>query len=88
MTARCTCPPAPLEAYAVHFDALFHSLAQRHSFRDYLAGLLLPRGRPKTLTALASAEPLVQAQAAPPSGCILSESTWKANALNARRLHR
>jgi hypothetical protein len=32
MTARRLCPPAPglLEDYAVHFDPLFHSLAQRH----------------------------------------------------------
>jgi hypothetical protein len=49
--------PGPLEAYAVHFDPLLHSLAQRHSLRTYLAGLLAPRDRPKTLTALASAEP-------------------------------
>ena len=67
MTARRPCPPAPgpLEEYATHFDPLFHSLAQRHQFRNYLAGLLAPRDRPKTLTALAGAEPLVQAQAAP-----------------------
>jgi hypothetical protein len=55
-----------LEDYAVHFGAVFHSLAQRHNFRTYLASsLLAPRQRNKTLTALAGAEPVVQAQAAP-----------------------
>jgi hypothetical protein len=79
MTARRPCPPAPgpLEDYAVQFDPLFHALAQRHSFRTYLAGLLAPRDRHKTLTALAGAEPLVQAQAAPVQQLqfFLSEST-------------
>jgi hypothetical protein len=44
MTARRPCPPAPgpLEAYAAHFDALFHARAQRQAFRTYLAGLLAP----------------------------------------------
>ncbi|OGB35315.1 MAG: hypothetical protein A3F78_11735 [Burkholderiales bacterium RIFCSPLOWO2_12_FULL_61_40] len=46
----------------MQFDSLFHSSAQRQSFRTYLAGLLLPRERPKTLTALAGVEPLVQAR--------------------------
>ena len=60
MPARRPCPPAPglLEAYAAQFDPVFNRLAQRHSFRIYLAGLLLPRDRPKTLTALAGAEPI------------------------------
>jgi hypothetical protein len=42
MTQRLPCPPAtgPLEDYAVRFDALFHSLAQRRSFREYLSRLL------------------------------------------------
>jgi hypothetical protein len=45
MTARRSCTPAPgpLEDDAVQFDSLFHSLAQRHSFRTYLGGLLAPR---------------------------------------------
>src|SRR5438105_8534061 len=90
MTVRRPCPPAPgpLEAYAVQFDPLFHSFAQRHCFRDYLAGLLLPRDRPKTLTALAGAEPLRQAQAAPVQQLqfFLSESVWDANAVTARCL--
>jgi hypothetical protein len=46
----------------VQFDSLFNRLSQRQSFRTYLAGLLLPRDRPKTLTAIAGAEPWVQAQ--------------------------
>lgn len=73
MTARRPCSPAPgpLEAYTVQFDSLFHSLAQQHNFRDYLAGLLLPRDRPKTLTAPAGAAPLMQAQAARTAAAIL-----------------
>jgi hypothetical protein len=57
--------PGSREDYAAYLDPLFHSLAQRRCFRTYLAGLLAPRDRPKTLTALAGAEPLVQAQTAP-----------------------
>lgn len=90
MTMRRPCPPAPgpLEDYAVQFDSLFHSLAQRHSFRTYLAGLLAPRQRNKTLTALAGAEPVVQAQTAPVQQLqfFLSESNWDANAIAARTL--
>ena len=61
MTERRPCPPAPgpLEAYASQFDPLFGTLAQRRNFREYLQGLLLPRDRNKTLTALAGAEPIV-----------------------------
>jgi hypothetical protein len=64
MTKRLACPPAPgpLEDYAAQFDALFSSLAQRRGLRAYLQGLLLPRDRNKTLTALAGAEPVVGAQ--------------------------
>ena len=50
--------PLPLEAYAQAFDDLFHSRIQRQRFRAYLAGLLLPRDRNKTLTALVGAEPI------------------------------
>ena len=59
MTKRLPCPvaPGPLEDYAAQFDPLFGSLAQRRSLRAYLQGLLLPRDRNKTLTALAGAEP-------------------------------
>ena len=50
--------PAPLEAYACAYDDLFHTVIQRRRFREYLAGLLLPRDRNKTLTALVGAEPI------------------------------
>nr|WP_217346597.1 transposase [Noviherbaspirillum sp. L7-7A]MBV0881062.1 transposase [Noviherbaspirillum sp. L7-7A] len=90
MTARRPCPPAsgPLEDYATHFDPSFHSLAQRHHFRTYLAGLLAPRDRPKTLTALAGAEQLVEAQTAPVQQLqfFLSESCWDADLITMRTL--
>src|SRR5262245_54297556 len=90
MTERRPCPvaPGPLEAYAAEFDRLFTTLAQRRGFREYLQGLLLPRDRNKTLTALAGAEPVVAAQAAAVQRLqfFLSESTWDAEAINTRRL--
>jgi len=90
MTRRRACPPAPgpLEAYAAQFDPLFGMLAQRRSFREYVQGLLLPHDRHKTLTALAGAEPIVGAQAPAVQRLqfFLSESTWDAEAVNARRL--
>ncbi|WP_200960966.1 IS701 family transposase [Noviherbaspirillum sp. Root189] len=90
MTARrpCTPAPGPLEDFALQFDPLWSSRAQRAHFRTYLNGLLLPRDRAKTLTALAGAEPLVQAQAAPVQRLqfFLSESDWNAEAINQRRL--
>ena len=90
MTARLSCPPAPgpLEAYAAAFDELLKNVAQRRGFREYLQGLLLPHDRPKTLTGLAGAEPVVQAQAAGVQRLqfFLSESTWDADALTTRRL--
>ena len=60
MTGRRPCPaaPGPLEEYAARFDDLFTRVAQRRGFREYLAGLLAPRDRNKTLTALAGAEPV------------------------------
>jgi SRSO17 transposase len=90
MTRRVPCPPAPgpLEAYAARFDDLFSTLAQRRGFREYLAGLLLPRDRNKTLTCLAGTEPVVGAQH--PSvqrlQFFLSESTWDHERVNARRV--
>jgi SRSO17 transposase len=90
MTARQPCPPAPgpLEEFAARFDSLFGSLGQRRSFRGYLSGLLAPRDRNKTLTALAGAEPLVQAQNPEVQRLqyFLAEADWSAEALNARRL--
>lgn len=90
MTKRRVCPPAPgpLESYAKLFDDVFRTLAQRHGFRTYLSGLLLPRDRPKTLTALVGAEPRVQAQAAAVQRLqfFLSEAAWEADALTRRTL--
>jgi SRSO17 transposase len=59
---RVSPAPSPLENYAQRFDGLFGARAQRHSFRRYLEGLLLPAERNKTLTALANTEPLKGAQ--------------------------
>jgi SRSO17 transposase len=77
-----------LEGYAASFDGLFASLAQRRGFREYLTGLLLPRERNKTLTALAGAEPVVGAQhpAVQRLQFFVSESRWDAEKINARRL--
>ncbi|WP_374225216.1 transposase [Streptomyces sp. ISL-98] len=89
MMMRLQCPPAPGPlAYAADFDDLFGTLAQRRGFREYLAGLLLPRDRNKTLTCLAGAEPVAGAQHAAVQRLqfFLSESTWVQEAVNARRL--
>jgi hypothetical protein len=90
MTARRSCPaaPGPLEGYAARFDDLFTRVAQRRGFREYLAGLLAPRDRNKTLTALAGAEPVAGAQhpAVQRLQFFLSESRWDAGRVNARRL--
>src|SRR5712691_4341392 len=90
MTRRRRCPPAPgpLEEYAARFDDLFGVLAQRRGFREYLTGLLAPRDRNKTLTALAGAEPVTGAQhpAVQRLQFFLSESRWNPGAVNARRL--
>src|SRR5258708_29236711 len=90
MTARRPCPaaPGPLERYAARFDDLFSSLAQRRGFREYLAGLLAPRDRNKTLTALAGAEPVTGAGHAAVQRLqfFLSESRWDHEQVNARRL--
>jgi hypothetical protein len=90
MTRRRPCPPAPgpLEGYAARFDDLFGVLAQRRGFREYLAGLLAPRDRNKTLTALAGAEPVAGAghPAVQRLQFFLSESRWDPEQVNARRL--
>ena len=90
MTRRRPCPvaPGPLEGYAARFDDLFGRLAQRRGFREYLAGLLAPRDRNKTLTALAGAEPVTGAQhpAVQRLQFFLSESRWDADQVNSRRL--
>jgi DDE superfamily endonuclease len=90
MTGRRPCPaaPGPLEGYAARFDDLFTRVAQRRGFREYLAGLLAPRDRNKTLTALAGAEPVAGAQhpAVQRLQFFLSESRWDADQVNSRRL--
>jgi SRSO17 transposase len=77
----------PLDQYAQAFDELFHTHIQRRRLREYLAGLLLPRARNKTLTALVGAEPITQAQTAPVQHrqFCLSEADWDAEAVTARR---
>ncbi len=90
MTERLPCPPAPapVEAYASQFDDLFASRAQRRGFRDYLAGLLAPRDRNKTLTCLAGAEPVAGAQHREVQRLqwFLSESPWDHEKINTRRV--
>jgi SRSO17 transposase len=90
MTACRPCLPAPgpFEDHAGHFAPLFYSLAQRRCFRTYLAELLAPGDRAKTLAALAGAEPLVQAQTAPVQQLqfFLSELVWDADAITTRTL--
>src|SRR5215470_13109276 len=80
--------PLPLERYAQAFDDLFHTHIQRRRFREYLAGLLLPRDRTKTLTALVGAEPITQAQTAPVQQLqfFLTESDWDAEAVARRQI--
>src|SRR5258708_26263727 len=80
--------PLPLEQYAHGFEDLFHTHIQHRRFREYLAGLLLPRDWNKTLTALVGAEPITQAQTAPVQQLqfFLSEADWDADAVTARRL--
>jgi hypothetical protein len=67
---------------------LFTRLAQRRGLRAYLQGLLLPRDRNKTLTALAGAEPVVGAQHAAVQGLqwFLTESSWDHQRVNQRRV--
>ena len=80
--------PAPLEEYAQAFDALFHTRIQGQRFREYVAGLLLPRDRNKTLTALVGAEPIVQAQTRPVQQLqfFLTEAQWDVESVTARRI--
>lgn len=90
MTQRQLCSPAPgpLEAYAAQFDACFTRINQRAAFRQYLAGLLLPAERNKTLTALANTEPIRGAQRPEAQSLqwFLSESSWDPDAVNRQRL--
>src|SRR5215212_2005568 len=90
MTRRYPVSPAPgpLEDYAKDFDDLFGARSQRHSFRRYLEGLLLPAERNKTLTALANTEPFKGAQRKEAQSLpwFLSESRWDPQEVNERRL--
>jgi SRSO17 transposase len=85
---RVSPAPGPLENYAQRFDGLFGARAQRHSFRRYLEGLLLPAERNKTLTALANTEPLKGAQRKEAQSLqwFLSESRWDYTEINRRRV--
>jgi len=89
MTKRLptTAAPVPLGEYAAHFEALFAQRSQRESFRRYLEGLLLPAERNKTARGLANTEPTVGAQhpRAQVLQWFLSESTWDAAKVDARR---
>src|SRR5882724_10864096 len=87
-TSAVPAAPGPLEEYAARFDDLLGRLAQRRGFREYLAGLLAPRDRNKTLTALAGAEPVTGSKlpAVQRLQFFLSESVWEPEAVNARRL--
>jgi SRSO17 transposase len=89
MSHRLPVPPAPgpLETYAQAFDDLFAKRMQRAAFRRYLEGLFLPTERNKTLTGLANAAPVVDAQhpAAQRLQWFLTESTWAPEAINQRR---
>src|SRR5262245_24291066 len=90
MSTLKECPPAPgpLEDFAAWFDGLFTHLAQRRGFREYLAGLLAPRERNKTLTALAGAEPVTGSKDAAVQRLqyFVSESCWDPAEVNGRRL--
>src|ERR1700730_10155418 len=90
MTKPRLCPPAPgpLEGYAARFDDLFGRLAQRRGCRESLGGLLSPRDRTKTLTALAGAEPVAGAQhrSVQRLQFFLSESRWDLERADSRRL--
>jgi hypothetical protein len=81
-------PLEQLEQYAHAFDDRFHTRIQRQRFREYLVGLLLPRDRHKTLTALVGAEPITQAQTAPVQQLqfFLSEADWGAEAVTTRQI--
>ncbi len=61
---------------------------QRHAYRRYVEGLLLPAERNKTVTGLANTEPVTGAQHARAQGLqwFLSESTWDPDAVNDKRL--
>jgi SRSO17 transposase len=67
---------------------IFHSCGAAAGFREYLAGLLAPRERNKTLTALAGAEPVTGSKLPTMQRLqfFVSESAWDLEAVNARWL--
>jgi SRSO17 transposase len=75
-------------ACPIRFDDLFTHVAQRRGFREYLAGLLAPRDRNKTLTALAGAEPVTgpKLPAVQRLQFFLTRSVWDPDLVNERRL--
>jgi hypothetical protein len=80
--------PGPLEDYLAEFDPVLVSRAQRAAIRDYVVGLLRPRERNKTLTALADTEPGVGSKHREEQRLqwFLSESPWDHQAVNDRRI--
>ena len=50
--------PLPLDTSAQQFDALFATGIPRQRLREYRAGLLLPRDRNQTRTALVGTAPI------------------------------
>ena len=87
-TSALSCGAGPAGRVCGPVYDLFGSLAQRRGFRQYLAGLLAPRDRNKTLTALAGAEPVAGAghPAVQRLQFFLSESRWDPDRVSARRL--
>jgi SRSO17 transposase len=81
-------PPSIKHTGAGHLSSMLFSLVWRSDgFREYLAGLLAPRDRNKTLTALAGADPVRGEHAAMQwLQFFLSESRWDPEQVNDRRL--
>jgi hypothetical protein len=85
---RCPLGSGPLEDFAIQFDDVFRTPAQRRGFRTYLQGLLSRRERRRSLATLAGADSATGASAAPMQRLqyFLCESAWDAGRLAARRL--
>jgi len=72
-----TAAPGLLEPFSAAFDPLFSKRNQRDVFRQYMANLLLPTERNKTLTALANTEPVVGAQQPRAQQQEFGQQAWK-----------
>ncbi|MDA8218852.1 MAG: transposase [Dehalococcoidales bacterium] len=85
---RCLPGPGPMEDFAVQFDDVFRTPAQRRGFRTYLEGLLSRREQGKSLTTLAGHDSAAGMSAAPMQRLqyFLCESAWDTDRLAARRL--